>query len=88
MSRFPQAGLAGLGVASVALAQNKPGQPAPGLDDQSFARWRDRIQTLDTELVWERLPWLTTYHEGLLKAAVEGRPLLLWVMNGHPLGCP
>ena len=85
--RLLQMGLACLVVASLAFAQNKAGHRTPSLDDQSFATWRDRIQIKDSELVWAQLPWLTTYHEGLEKAAVEGKPLLLWVMNGHPLGC-
>ncbi len=87
MSRLPQLGLACLVVSSLAFAQNKVVHRAPGLDDQSFATWRDRIRIKDSELVWEQLPWLTSYHEGLEKAAAEGKPLLLWVMNGHPLGC-
>ncbi len=87
MSRLPHVGLASLVVASLAFSQNEVGHLVPGLEDQSFATWRDRIRIKDRELVWEQLPWLTTYHEGLEKAAVAGKPLLLWVMNGHPLGC-
>lgn len=87
LSRLLQVGLAILVVTSLACAQDKARQRAPGLDDQSFATWRDRIRTGDAEQVWEQLPWLTAYHKGLEKAAAEGKPLLLWVMNGHPLGC-
>lgn len=87
MNRLPQAGLVGLVVASLAFAQDKAVQPTPGLVDQSFAAWRDRIRIDDSELAYAQLPWLTTYHDGLQKAAANGKPLLLWVMNGHPLGC-
>ena len=57
------------------------------LSDASFAIWRDRILTKEPESLWKKLPWLTTYREGLEQAAAEDKPLLLWVMNGHPLGC-
>ena len=67
--------------------ENKTLPPESVLSEASFETWRDRILTKDSELLWEKLPWLTTYREGLEQAAAEGKPLLLWVMNGHPLGC-
>ena len=87
MIRWTQVSLAGLVITGLAFSQHEAGPREPVLDDASFATWCDRIRTRDSELVWERLPWLATYHEGLEKAAAEGKPLLLWVMNGHPLGC-
>ena len=30
---------------------------------------------------------LTTFKDGILAADTAGKPLLLWTMNGHPLGC-
>lgn len=57
------------------------------LSDASFASWRERILTKETELLWGKLPWLTTYADGLEHAAAKDKPLLLWAMNGHPLGC-
>ena len=87
MIRWAQVSLAGLVLAGLAFSQHEAGPGEPALDDASFATWRDRIQSRVSELVWEQLPWLATYHKGLEKAAAEGKPLLLWVMNGHPLGC-
>ena len=57
------------------------------LTDANFAAWRDRIKPRKVELRWEELDWLTSYHEGLHQAAAEKKPLILWVMNGHPFGC-
>ena len=78
-------------IASVGCGQDKAQDETvhqdSGLSDASFATWRDQILATESELLWEKLPWLTTYHEGLEKAAAKGKPLLLWVMNGHPLGC-
>jgi hypothetical protein len=57
------------------------------LTDASFAAWRDRIRVQESELAWQDLPWLTSFHDGLREAAAQHKPLLLWAMNGHPLGC-
>ncbi|MGE4618387.1 MAG: hypothetical protein AAEJ04_01105 [Planctomycetota bacterium] len=39
------------------------------------------------EEAWLTIPWHATLHEGLRAAGLEQKPLLLWLMNGHPLGC-
>ncbi len=57
------------------------------LTDANFATWRDQIRAKQSELVWQQLPWETTYRDGLLQASAADKPLLLWVMNGHPMGC-
>lgn len=57
------------------------------LSDGNFAQWLDHIAPTEAELDWETIPWLATFHEGIVKADAEDKPLLLWVMNGHPLGC-
>ena len=54
---------------------------------REFAALRDRVRLDRSESSWRDLPWLTSYHEGLVAAARGDKPLLLWVMNGHPLGC-
>jgi len=59
----------------------------PALTDANFGNWQERLKAKESELVWQNLPWLTSFHEGLMQAAKEDKPLLLWVMNGHPLGC-
>lgn len=33
------------------------------------------------------IPWLTSLWEARRKAAAEGKPILLWEMDGNPLGC-
>ena len=65
----------------------EPAGQAELLTEASFPTWRDRIRATESELVWQNLPWATSYHEGLRRAAAEDKPLLLWVMNGHPMGC-
>ena len=36
---------------------------------------------------WEELAWETDLLAARQRAVREGRPLFLWAMNGHPLGC-
>src|SRR5262245_28815876 len=35
---------------------------------------------------FDDLPWMTDLNEARKKAAAEGKPLLVWVGDGHPLG--
>lgn len=57
------------------------------LTEQNFSAWKKHIQPDRSELAWTQIPWLPTFAEGLMQAHAEDKPLLLWVMNGHPLGC-
>ena len=36
---------------------------------------------------WRRIPWRTDLAAARIEAARLGRPLFIWSMNGHPLGC-
>ena len=57
------------------------------LTSANFERWRDHILPCDGELGWQKIPWLTTFADGIQAANDADKPLLLWTMNGHPLGC-
>ncbi|HKB35934.1 MAG TPA: hypothetical protein VKD72_05740 [Gemmataceae bacterium] len=35
---------------------------------------------------FDDIPWLTSLWQARKKAAAEGKPILLWVGDGHPLG--
>ncbi|MCI0652310.1 MAG: hypothetical protein L0Z55_10550 [Planctomycetes bacterium] len=39
------------------------------------------------ELRWLEIPWRTDLLAARAEAAFARKPLFLWVMNGHPLGC-
>ena len=57
------------------------------LTSENWDVWKSYIQPLSSELAWTQIPWVTTFSEGINLARTQQRPLLLWVMNGHPLGC-
>jgi len=59
----------------------------PELVHADIARWREHVRPSAEELGFEALPWIPSFSEGLKAASAQGRPLLFWAMNGHPLGC-
>ena len=61
------------------------GQPA--LTDASFHTLRDQIIPAQEQLRWKQIPWRPTLWEGVQDAHRMEKPVLLFVMNGHPLGC-
>jgi hypothetical protein len=40
----------------------------------------------DTER-WTEIPWETDLWAARQAAARDGKPLVMWIMDGHPLGC-
>ena len=59
----------------------------PQLRLEELGRWREHVLPAEAEVAFERLPWHASFAEGLRAAQEQARPLLLWAMNGHPLGC-
>ncbi len=45
------------------------------------------IQPAADEASWLAIPWETNLTEARRKADAAGRPIFLWEMDGHPLGC-
>jgi len=60
---------------------------AARLSPAQLAAWHDYLMPTAEETAFESLPWRSTFADGLRDADAVGKPLLLWVMNGHPLGC-
>lgn len=68
-------------------AQQSASSQAIQLDESNYGAWRDHVLPKSAELDWQQIPWLSTFKDGLLAANESQKPLLLWTMNGHPLGC-
>jgi hypothetical protein len=62
-------------------------QEPPTLADADVSAWRDHLAPTEAEERWREIPWRPSMGEGLRDAAQARRPMLLWLMNGHPLGC-
>ena len=54
---------------------------------ENFDRLHALVKPKASEQTWERIPWLTSLWEARRQAAAAGKPILLWEMDGHPLGC-
>tara|TARA_B100000427_G_scaffold114072_1_gene94612 strand:- start:185 stop:442 length:258 start_codon:yes stop_codon:yes gene_type:complete len=57
------------------------------LNKGTYKMWKKFIKPTKDELSWTQIPWLTTFYDGLIESDRQQKPVLLWVMNGHPLGC-
>jgi hypothetical protein len=57
------------------------------LAGRSVDEWCTLMEPAPTSRAWQDIPWQVSFHDGLAAAADAQRPLLLWLMNGHPLGC-
>jgi hypothetical protein len=53
----------------------------------NFAKYRDFLLPRPQEEKWLQIPWLTDLWEARKKAAAEGKPILLWEMDGSPMAC-
>jgi hypothetical protein len=54
---------------------------------EKFAKVQALIKPDPTEDPWAKIPWLTDLWQARKIAAQQGKPILLWEMDGHPLGC-
>jgi hypothetical protein len=81
-----------LAAAALAVLLSQPGVSAPPpafaaatLPEAEFRRLH-RTTAPGAER-WAEIPWETDLAAARARSAREGRPLLMWVMDGHPLGC-
>lgn len=47
----------------------------------------EAIKPTAAEAAWENIDWETDLWAARERAAKEGKPIYLWEMDGHPLGC-
>ena len=77
--------LATLLLASVVSVQAGSGDK---LSDKNLAALHELIQPKPEEMIWkDSIPWRTDLWEARREAAAAGKPIYLWEMDGHPLGC-
>ena len=73
-------------VASLAL--NAHAGSADKLTEGNFIALHELMQPQPDEMVWkDSIPWRTDLWEARREAAAAGKPIYLWEMDGHPLGC-
>jgi hypothetical protein len=62
-------------------------QAAEPIAPEQFARLHALIKPAASEEKWASIPWQTNLWQARKVAAAQGKPILLWEMDGHPLGC-
>ena len=55
-----------------------------GIPSDQFGMLRKLIRPHAGESNWRQINWLTSLHEARVKAAAEGKPILLWSGGGAP----
>ncbi len=71
-------------LATAAAAQS--GLPPLRIDASTFEAWLERITPVPRDLYYQQIPWRLRLSEGVDDAARLDKPILLWLMDGHPLG--
>jgi hypothetical protein len=74
-----------LGLTWLAIAPIAPA--AEPIRPDQFNRLLALIKPDQTEDDWAKIPWMTDLWRARQVAAKQGKPILLWEMDGHPLGC-
>jgi hypothetical protein len=63
------------------------GRSADPIAPKQFDQLHALIKPHADEDKWAQIPWLASLWDARKRAAAEGKPILLWEMDGHPLGC-
>ena len=58
-----------------------------GLDAATQASVKAAVAPTEQDEKWLEIGWKANLWEARKEAAVKGKPILLWEMDGHPLGC-
>ena len=63
--------------------------PPPGTPPLSaeYATRRDQVLPSPSERSYRKVPWRTSVLRGVVDAQKADRPVVIVLMNGHPLGC-
>ena len=74
-----------LAIAVLTLARGQ--DASEGLTWERFAAVRGQVLPTAEEERWLAIPWRSRLWDAVEQARQERKPILLWAMNGHPLGC-
>jgi hypothetical protein len=74
-----------VGLFVLAVSSHSPGSNE--LNDQTYPKLREQLLPKKEETQWQQIPWRPAFWQGVIEAQKQEKPLLVWAMNGHPLGC-
>ena len=59
----------------------------PPLDQTTIDQYQTAIEPTDDEVAFLKIDWKSQLSNAVAVAHASEKPLLIYVMNGHPLGC-
>ena len=68
------------------LAAEGESLPPPKLSAVN-AKFRDLVVPNASEASYRKIPWRTSILQGIVEAQKHDKPVMIYLMNGHPLGC-
>jgi hypothetical protein len=71
----------------VLVATLSAAEASEPITPEQFKQLQTVIKPASTEDKWAQIPWMTDLWEARRRAATEGKPILVWEMDGHPLAC-
>jgi hypothetical protein len=89
MKKFVSANIATvlLLATSIGLGADKD-QPLPTLQlSAEHAKCREHVLPNPSEQSYRKIPWRTSVLHGIVDAQQNDSPIMIVLMNGHPLGC-
>lgn len=75
------------GVALMAVVLLRPFPALAGEMTEARAAELHEMITPDTDAAWRTIPWETSVLAAQRAAVERGKPIFIWAMDGHPLGC-
>ena len=77
-----------LAILCVALASSLTSSAsiAAELDEAKFKQLHKELQPAPDE-PWRTIPWKIALLDAQKTATKENKPIFIWAMDGHPLGC-
>jgi len=59
---------------------------AQGLSAEKFQQLHEQLQP-SAEEIWRTIPWRIDLVDAQRESVNEDKPIFIWAMDGHPLGC-
>ena len=56
------------------------------LSEKTYPAILKALRKPPVETHWKEIPWRPSFTEAIEVARREDKPILLWIMNGHPCG--
>ena len=73
--------------AGIALGGDKNQSLQMRPQSTDYAKCHDHVLLKPSEQSYWKIPWRTSILQGFVDAQMSDKPVMILLMNGHPLGC-